>query len=85
MTVLASINDRLAYDEPYATDASPHQYHIWLAQREHDNSRKRNVAVVDSAMKRFSGTDKQTWSCRRVIFRKYELLNYWNYMCIQFK
>lgn len=26
------LNDRLAYDEPYTTDASPHQYRIWLAQ-----------------------------------------------------
>jgi hypothetical protein len=26
------LNDRLAYDEPYTTDASAHQYRIWLAQ-----------------------------------------------------
>lgn len=26
------LNDRLAYDEPYTSDASPHQYRIWLAQ-----------------------------------------------------
>ena len=26
------LNDCLAYDEPYTTDASPHQYWIWLAQ-----------------------------------------------------
>jgi len=26
------LNDRLAYDEPYTTDASPHQNRIWLAQ-----------------------------------------------------
>ena len=26
------LNDRLAYDEPYTTDASPHQCRIWLAQ-----------------------------------------------------
>jgi len=26
------LNDRLVYDEPYTTDASPHQYRIWLAQ-----------------------------------------------------
>ena len=26
------LNDRLAYDEPYTTNASPHQYRIWLAQ-----------------------------------------------------
>lgn len=25
------LNDRLAYDEPYTTGASPHQYRIWLA------------------------------------------------------
>ena len=54
------LNDRLAYDEPYTTDASPHQYRIWLAQREYDNSRTRNVAVVDSAMKRFGATQWDT-------------------------
>jgi hypothetical protein len=26
------LNDRLAYNEPYTADASPHQYRIWLAQ-----------------------------------------------------
>ena len=26
------LNDRLVYDEPYTTDASLHQYRIWLAQ-----------------------------------------------------
>ena len=26
------LNNRLAYDEPYTSDASPHQYRIWLAQ-----------------------------------------------------
>lgn len=26
------LNDRLAYNEPYTSDASPHQYRIWLAQ-----------------------------------------------------
>jgi len=26
------LNDRLIYDEPYTTDASPHQYRTWLAQ-----------------------------------------------------
>ena len=30
--LLATLNDHLAYDEPYTTDASPHQYRIWLAQ-----------------------------------------------------
>jgi len=30
--LIAILNDRLAYDEPYTTDASPHQYRIWLAQ-----------------------------------------------------
>ena len=29
------LNDRLVYDEPYTTDASPHQYRIWLAQVNH--------------------------------------------------
>lgn len=54
------LNDRLAYDEPYTTDASPHQYRIWLAQREYDNSRRRNVTIVDSAMKRFGATHWDT-------------------------
>ena len=54
------LNDRLAYDEPYTTDASPHQYRIWLAQLEHDNSKRRNVAIVDSAMKRFGATQWDT-------------------------
>jgi hypothetical protein len=26
------LNSKLAFDEPYTTDASPHQYRIWLAQ-----------------------------------------------------
>ena len=26
------LNDRLVYDVPYTTGASPHQYQIWLAQ-----------------------------------------------------
>jgi hypothetical protein len=30
--LISILNDRLAYDEPYTTDASPHQYRIWLAQ-----------------------------------------------------
>ncbi|KIJ16259.1 hypothetical protein PAXINDRAFT_155215 [Paxillus involutus ATCC 200175] len=30
------LNSKLAFDEPYTTDASPHQYRIWLAQREND-------------------------------------------------
>lgn len=30
--LLGVLNDRLAYDEAYTTDASPHQYRIWLAQ-----------------------------------------------------
>ena len=54
------LNDRLAYDEPYTTDASPHQYRIWLAQREYDNARRRDVAIVDSAMKRFGATQWDT-------------------------
>ncbi|KIJ60828.1 polyketide synthetase [Hydnomerulius pinastri MD-312] len=33
------LNGKLAFDEPYITDASPHQYRIWLAQREHDVER----------------------------------------------
>jgi acyl carrier protein len=44
------LNDRLIYDEPYTTDASPHQYRTWLAQVEHDNRRGRD-ATVDQAMK----------------------------------
>ena len=54
------LNDRLAYDEPYTTDASPHQYRIWLAQLEYDNSRRRNTATVDPAMKRFGATHWDT-------------------------
>ena len=26
------LNDRLVYDEPYTTEASPHQYRAWLAR-----------------------------------------------------
>ena len=58
--LVPTLNDRLAYDEPYTTDASPHQYRIWLAQLEHDNSKRRNVAIVDSAMKRFGATQWDT-------------------------
>ena len=29
------LNDRLIYDEPYTTEASPHQYRTWLAQASH--------------------------------------------------
>jgi len=58
--LVPTLIDRLAYDEPYTTDASPHQYRIWLAQLEHDNSKRRNVAIVDSAMKRFGATQWDT-------------------------
>ncbi|KIK92693.1 hypothetical protein PAXRUDRAFT_146735 [Paxillus rubicundulus Ve08.2h10] len=54
------LNDRLAYDEPYTTDASPHQYRIWLAQREYDNSRKRAVSKIDSNMSRYGATQWDT-------------------------
>lgn len=30
--IIPILNDMLAYDEPYTTDASAHQYRIWLAQ-----------------------------------------------------
>lgn len=30
--IVPILNDMLAYDEPYTTDASAHQYRIWLAQ-----------------------------------------------------
>ncbi|KAF9238195.1 putative nonribosomal peptide synthetase [Melanogaster broomeanus] len=33
------LNRKLAFDEPYTTDASPHQYRIWLAQHENDVAR----------------------------------------------
>ena len=58
--LLPILNDRLAYDEPYTTDASPHQYRIWLAQLEYDNARRRNTATVDPAMKRFGATHWDT-------------------------
>jgi len=32
------LNDRLIYDEPYTTDASPHQYRTWLAQASYPTS-----------------------------------------------
>ncbi|EIW85840.1 hypothetical protein CONPUDRAFT_80229 [Coniophora puteana RWD-64-598 SS2] len=54
------LNDKLAYDEPYTTDASPHQYRIWLAQREYDNARKRSVAKIDSNMSRYGATQWDT-------------------------
>ncbi|KIJ63455.1 polyketide synthetase [Hydnomerulius pinastri MD-312] len=54
------LNDRLAYDEPYTTDASPHQYRIWLAQREYDNARKRAVSKIDSNMSRYGATQWDT-------------------------
>ncbi|KIJ63457.1 polyketide synthetase [Hydnomerulius pinastri MD-312] len=54
------LNDRLAYDEPYTTDASPHQYRIWLAQREYDNARKRTVSKVDVNMSRYGATQWDT-------------------------
>ncbi|KAF9228933.1 putative nonribosomal peptide synthetase [Gyrodon lividus] len=54
------LNDRLAYDEPYTTDASPHQYRIWLAQREYDNARKRAVSKIDANMSRYGATQWDT-------------------------
>ncbi|KIK85335.1 hypothetical protein PAXRUDRAFT_831969 [Paxillus rubicundulus Ve08.2h10] len=30
------LNSKLAFDDSYTTDASPHQHRIWLAQREND-------------------------------------------------
>ncbi|KAG6375737.1 hypothetical protein JVT61DRAFT_2583 [Boletus reticuloceps] len=54
------LNDRLAYDEPYTSDASPHQYRIWLAQREHDNARKRAVSKIDANMSRYGATQWDT-------------------------
>ncbi|KAI6098831.1 putative nonribosomal peptide synthetase [Pisolithus croceorrhizus] len=54
------LNDRLAYDEPYTTDASPHQYRIWLAQREYDNARKRTVSKIDANMSRYGATQWDT-------------------------
>ncbi|KAF9219105.1 putative nonribosomal peptide synthetase [Gyrodon lividus] len=41
------LNSKLAFDEPYTTDASPHQYRIWLAQRENDVERS---AVTSSKL-----------------------------------
>src|SRR5258705_162801 len=54
------LNDRLAYDEPYTTDASTHQYRIWSAQLEYDNARRGKFTIVDSAMKRFGATQWDT-------------------------
>ncbi|KAH7890103.1 putative nonribosomal peptide synthetase [Phlebopus sp. FC_14] len=54
------LNDRLAFDEPYTTDASPHQYRIWLAQREYDNARKRAVSKIDANMSRHGATQWDT-------------------------
>ncbi|KAI6142295.1 putative nonribosomal peptide synthetase [Pisolithus thermaeus] len=54
------LNDRLAYDEPYMTDASPHQYRIWLAQREYDNARKRTASKIDANMSRYGATQWDT-------------------------
>ena len=54
------LNDRLVYDEPYTTDASPHQHRIWLAQLEYENSRRRNVTASNHAMRRFGATQWDT-------------------------
>ncbi|KAI6009612.1 putative nonribosomal peptide synthetase [Pisolithus orientalis] len=54
------LNDRLAYDEPYTTGASPHQYRIWLAQREYDNARKRAINKIDANMSRYGATQWDT-------------------------
>ncbi|EMD32324.1 PKS/NRPS enzyme [Gelatoporia subvermispora B] len=58
--LLANLNDHLAYDEPYTTDASPHQYRIWLAQAEYDNARKRSASHIDPLMSRFGATQWDT-------------------------
>ncbi|KAH7909125.1 putative nonribosomal peptide synthetase [Hygrophoropsis aurantiaca] len=54
------LKDRLAYDEPYTTDASPHQYRIWLAQYEYDNARKRTVSNIGSNKSRYGATQYDT-------------------------
>ncbi|KAH7927995.1 putative nonribosomal peptide synthetase [Leucogyrophana mollusca] len=53
------LNDRLAYDEPYTTDASPHQYRIWVAQHESDNARRYASNKIESS-KRYSATQWDT-------------------------
>ncbi|KAG9316161.1 hypothetical protein JVU11DRAFT_3844 [Chiua virens] len=58
------LNDRLAYDEPYTTEASPHQYRIWLAQRERDNACKHAVSKIDANMSRFGATRWDTHEAR---------------------
>ncbi|KAH9923014.1 putative nonribosomal peptide synthetase [Amylocystis lapponica] len=58
--LLPILNDRQAYDEPYTTDASPHQYRIWLAQTESDNARKRAASHIDPMMSRFGATQWDT-------------------------
>ncbi|KAF8131377.1 hypothetical protein EV363DRAFT_1296236 [Boletus edulis] len=55
--LVSIFNDRLAYDEPYTSDYSPHQYRIWSAQREHDNARKRAVSMN---MSRYEATQWAT-------------------------
>ena len=65
--LVSILNDRLIYDEPYTTGASPQQYRTWLAQvscpefsftqpyafpqLDHGNRRGRDTTTVDQAMK----------------------------------
>ncbi|KAI9458237.1 putative nonribosomal peptide synthetase, partial [Boletus coccyginus] len=54
------LNNRLAHNEPYTSDASPHQYRIWLAQREHDNASKHTVRKINASMSRYGATQWDT-------------------------
>ncbi|KIM52824.1 hypothetical protein SCLCIDRAFT_32333 [Scleroderma citrinum Foug A] len=54
------LNDRLAYDEPYTTNASPHQYRIWLAQHKYDNARKCAVSKINANKSRYGATQWDT-------------------------
>ncbi|KAJ3194330.1 hypothetical protein HK101_002999 [Irineochytrium annulatum] len=52
--------EKLAYGENYETEASAHQYRIWLAQAQADNEKKRTASRIDAKLSRFGATQWDT-------------------------
>ncbi|KAJ3195836.1 hypothetical protein HK101_010930 [Irineochytrium annulatum] len=54
------LSEKLAYGENYVTEASAHQYRIWLAQAQADNEKKRTASKIDAKLSRFGATQWDT-------------------------
>ncbi|KAJ3411290.1 hypothetical protein HDV05_002436 [Chytridiales sp. JEL 0842] len=60
MSIPSILNDKLAYGEIYSTEASAHQYRIWLAQAQADNNRRRTASKIPSSLLSFAATSWDT-------------------------